>query len=95
MKIELTRQPGRLHWDTTHAAALGWMLFLDGRPGDAPTMLPGFATSLPPDASHAEGAHLIGQMLCRETGHLPQEVQLTQSEDGPVYSFGATYEEPA
>jgi hypothetical protein len=32
---------GRLHWDTTHAATPRWMLFIDKRPGDAPTMLPG------------------------------------------------------
>ena len=86
---------GRLHWDTTHAATPGWLLFLDGLPGDTPTMLPGFESSLPRDASHAEVVHLIGAMLCRETGHLPQQVQCTQIEDGPVYAFVATYEGPA
>ena len=60
---------GRLHWDTTHAATPGWMLFIDERPGDAPTMLPGYDTRLPRDASHAEVACLIGEMLSRETGH--------------------------
>src|SRR5262249_2007173 len=73
---------GRLHWDTTHAATPGWLLFLDGQPGDAPTMLPGFETSLPRDASHTEVAHLIGEMLARKTGHRPQQVQVTPMEDG-------------
>jgi len=71
---------GRLSWDTTHAATPGWLLFLDGRPGDTPTMLPGFETRLPRDASHAEVAHLIGEMLRRETGHLLWQVQFTQIE---------------
>ena len=83
---------GRLHWDTTHASMPGWLLFLDGRPGDTPTMLPGFDTHLPRYASHAEVARLIGEMLQRETGRLPQQVQFTHIEDGPVYYFVATYE---
>jgi hypothetical protein len=82
---------GRLHWDTTHAATPGWLLFLDGHPGDIPTMRPGLDRSLPRDASHAEVARLIGEMLQRETGHLPQQVQFTHIEDGLVYSFVATY----
>ena len=86
---------GQLHWDTTHAATPGWLLFLDGLPGEAPTMLSGFELSLPRDASHAEVARLIGEMLQRETGHLPLQVQFTQVEDGPVYYFVATYEGPA
>jgi len=89
------QRSGRLCWDTTHAATPGWLLFLDGRPGDALTMLPGFETRLPRDASHAEVAHLIGEMLRRETRHLPAQVQFTQIEDGPVYYFVATYEGPA
>ncbi len=89
------QRSGRLHWDTTHAATPGWMLFLTGRPGDAPTMLPGYDTSLPRDASHAEVARLIGEMLSRETGHLPQQVQVTPMAEGPGYSFVATYEGPA
>jgi hypothetical protein len=86
---------GRLHWDTTHAATPGWLLFLDGLPGEAPTMLPEFETSLPREASQAEVARLIEAMLSRATGHLPQQVQVTQIEDGPVYAFVATYEGPA
>ena len=86
---------GRLYWDTTHAATPGWLLFLEGRPGDTPTMLPGFETRLPRDASHAEVAHLIGEMLRRETGHVLWQVQFTQIEDGPVYYFVAAYEGPA
>ena len=86
---------GRLHWNTTHAATPGWLLFLEGLPGDAPTMLPGFETSLPRDASHAEVARLIGEMLHRETGHRPQHVQFTQIKAGPVYYFVATDEGPA
>ena len=86
---------GRLHWDTTHAATPGWLLFIDGRPGDAPTMLSVYDTSLPRDASHNEIAGLIGDMLQRETGQLPQQVQCTQIEEGTVYSFVATYEDPA
>jgi hypothetical protein len=54
---------GRLHWDTTHAATPGWLLFLDGLPNDAPTMLTGFETHVPRDASHAEVVHLIGERL--------------------------------
>ena len=86
---------GRLHWDTTHAATPGWLLFLDGLPGEIPTMLSGFETGLPRDASHAEVARLIGAMLQRETGHLPLQVECTQIADGPVYHFVATYEGPA
>jgi hypothetical protein len=86
---------GRLRWDTTHAAMPGWLLFLDRRPGDAPIMLPEYDTTLPRDASHAEVARLIGEMLSRETGHRPEQVQFTQIEAGPVYYFVATYEEPA
>ena len=86
---------GRLHWDTTHAATPGWLLFLDGLPGDAPTMLPGFETRLPREASPAEVVHLIGEMLYRETGHLPQQVQVTPLEDGTGYAFVAMYEGPA
>jgi hypothetical protein len=86
---------GRLHWDTTHAATPGWLLFLDGRPSDAPIMLSGFETSLPRDTSHAEVVHLIETMLVRETGHLPLQVQVTPLEDGTGYAFVATYEGPA
>ena len=71
---------GRLHWDTTHAATPGWLLFLDG---------------LPREASHADVARLTEDMLSRETGHRPHQVQVTQVEDGPVYAFVATYEGPA
>jgi len=86
---------GRLHWDTTHAATPGWLLFLDGLPGEAPRMLPAFETSLPREASHADVARLTEDMLSRETGHRPHQVQGTQVEDGPVYAFVATYEGPA
>ena len=86
---------GRLHWNTTHAATPGWLLFLEGLPGDAPTMLPGLATRLPRDASPAEVVHLIGEMLQRETGHLPLQVQVTPLEDSTGYAFVATYEGPA
>lgn len=86
---------GRLHWNTTHAATPRWLLFLDGLPGDAPMMLHGFETSLPRDASHAEIVHLIGEMLQRETGHLPLQVQVTPLEDSTGYAFVATYEGPA
>jgi hypothetical protein len=86
---------GRLRWDTTKAAIPGWLLFLDGQPGDAPRMLSGYDMSLPCDASHAEVARLIGEMLQRETGSLPQQVRFTQIEAGPVYYFVATDEEPA
>jgi hypothetical protein len=85
---------GRLHWDTTHAARPGWLLFLDGVPGDAPTMLSGYEPSLPHDASPTEITRLIGEMLQRETGHLPQQVQVTHIEEGPSYYFVATYEGP-
>jgi hypothetical protein len=86
---------GRLHWDTTHLAVPGWLLFLDGQPGAAPTMLSGFDTSLPREASHAEIVPLIGEMLRRETGHLPLQVQVTPLEDGTGYAFVAMYEGPA
>jgi len=86
---------GRLHWDTTHAATPGWLLFLGGLPGDAPTMLTGFETSLPRDASHAEVVRLIREMLSRETGDLPLQGQVTPLEDGTGYAFVATYEGPA
>jgi hypothetical protein len=58
-------------------------------------MLPGFDMGLPREASHAEIVHLIGAMLRRETGHLPQQVQVTPLEDGTGYAFVATYEGPA
>jgi hypothetical protein len=58
-------------------------------------MLTGFETRVPRDASHAEVVHLIGEMLSRETGHLPLEVQVTPLEDGTGYAFVATYEGPA
>jgi hypothetical protein len=89
------QRSGRLHWDTTHAATPGWLLFLDGQPGDAPTMLPGIETSLPRDASHAEIVRLIGEMLSRETGHPPQQVHITPLEEGSGYAFVATDEDPA
>jgi hypothetical protein len=95
---EVTMEPqrsGRLRWDTTHAATPGWLLFLDGRPGDAPLMLPEYDTSLPRDASHAELVRLIGEMLSRETGHRPQQVQVTPMEEGSGYYFVATDEGPA
>jgi hypothetical protein len=80
---------GRRHWDTTHAATPRWMLFIDERPGDAPTMLPGYDTRLPREASHAEVARLIGEMLYRETGHRAQQVQITPIEEGTGYTFVA------
>ena len=86
---------GRLHWDTTHAAMPGWLLFLDGGPDDTPTMLPGFEPSLPREASPAEITRLIEEMLQRETGHRPQQVQVTPLEDGTGYAFVAMYEGPA
>ena len=86
---------GRLHWDTTHAATPGWLLFLDEQPDNVPRMLPGFETRLPREASHTEVTHLIGDMLQRDTGHLPQQVQVTPLEDGTGYAFVATVEEPA
>jgi len=89
------QRSGRLRWDTTHAATPGWLLFLDGQPGEAPTMLPEFETSLPREASQAEVARLIEDMLFRATGQRPQQVQVTQSEDGLAYTFVATYEGPA
>jgi hypothetical protein len=58
-------------------------------------MLTGFATSLPRDASQAEIMRLIGEMLQRETGYLPLQVQVTPLEDGTGYAFVATYEGPA
>src|SRR5712691_10283736 len=81
---------GRVHWDTTHAATTGWLLFLDGLPGEAPRMLPEFETSLPREASHADVACLIEDMLSLGTGHCPHQVQVTQVDDGPVYAFDAT-----
>ena len=89
------QRSGRLHWDTTHAATPGWMLFLDGRPDDAPMMLPGYDTSLPRDASQAALVRLIGEMLSRETGHPPQQVHITPLEEGSGYAFVATDEDPA
>ena len=86
---------GRLHWETTHAATPGWLLFLDRLPGDTPTMLTGLATDAPREVSHTQVVHLIGEMLRRETGHLPLEVQVTPLEDGTGYAFVATYEGPA
>jgi hypothetical protein len=86
---------GRLRWDTTRAATPGWLLFLAERPGDTPTMRSAFDTHLPRDASHAEVARLIREMLQRDTGELPLQVQVTEVEDGPVYHFVATYEGPA
>ena len=86
---------GRLHWDTTHAATPGWLLLLDGRPGDAPTMLSTLETSLPREASPAAVARLIGAMLQRETGQLPKQVQVTPIEEGTGYEFVATYAGPA
>ena len=86
---------GQLHWDTTHLATPGWLLFLDGQPGAAPAMLPGFDTSVPREASPTEVVHLIGEMLCRETGHLPLQVHITPLEHGTSYVFVATYEGPA
>ena len=47
------------------------------------------------EASHADVARLTEDMLSRETGHRPHQVQGTQVEDGPVYAFVATYEGPA
>ena len=85
---------GRLRWDTTTAAQPGWLLFLDGQPGDAPIMLPAFETSVPREARHAEVARLLAAMLQRETEHQPQRVQFTQIEAGPVYYFVAMDEEP-
>ena len=89
------QRSGRLRWDTTHAATPGWLLFLDGQPGEAPTMLPEFETSLPREASQAEVARLIEDMLFRATGQRPQQGQVTQSEDGLAYTFVVTYEGPA
>lgn len=89
------QRSGQLHWDTTHASLPGWLLFLAARPGATPTMLSAFETHLPRDASPAEVARLIAEMLRRETGHLPQQVQFTQIADGPVYHFVATDEGPA
>ena len=86
---------GRLHWDTTHLATPAWLLFLDGQSGTAPTMLPGFDTSLPREASPAAVAQLIGQMLRRDTGHRPQQVHVTSLEDGRGYAFVATAGERA
>ena len=86
---------GRLRWDTTHAATPGWLLFLEGQPADLLTMRPWLETHLPAEASAAVITHLIGELLHRDTGQLPAQVQLTQRADGPVYTFVATYEEAA
>ena len=86
---------GRLCWDTTHAATAGWLLFLAGQPEDILTIRPWLDTSLPCDASAGEVKHLIGELLQRDTGSLPAQVQVTPREDGPVYAFVAMYEEPA
>ena len=40
-------------------------------------------------------ARLIGEMLQRDTGHLPRQVQVIPLEDGTGYAFVATYEGPA
>jgi hypothetical protein len=89
------QRTGRLHWDTTHAATPGWLLFLEGQPEDLLTMRPWLDTSLPADASAAAITHLIGELLHRDTGHLPAQVQLTQRTDGPGYTFVATFEDAA
>ena len=88
------QRSGRFHWDTTHAATPGWLRFLDGRPGDAPTMLSVYDTNTPQQASHRALAGLIADMLQRETGQRPRQVQFTQVEEGPVYYFVATDEDP-
>ena len=49
------QRTGRLHWDTTHAATPGWLLFLEAQPEDLLTMRPWLETRLPADASTAEG----------------------------------------
>jgi hypothetical protein len=85
---------GRLRWDTTKAATPGWLLFIDGRPGDAPMMLSVYDTNTPQQASHSALARLIAEMLQRETGQLPSQVQFTREEEGPVYYFVATYADP-
>ena len=89
------QRTGRLHWDTTHAATPGWLLFLEAQPEDLLTMRPWVETRLPADASPAEGTHLIGELLPRETGHRPAQVQLTQRADGPGSAFVATFEDAA
>ena len=89
------QRTGRLHWDTTHAATPGWLLFLEGQPEDILTMRPWLDTSLPADASAAAITHLIGELLQRDTGHLLAQVQLTQRTDGPGYTFVATFEDAA
>ena len=61
------QRTGRLHWDTTHAATPGWLLFLEAQPEDLLTMRPWVETRLPADASPAEVTHLIGELLQR--GH--------------------------
>ena len=86
---------GQLHWDTAHAATPRWMLFMDERPGDVPTMLPGYDTHLPRDASHAEVARHIGEMLYRETGYRAPQVQITPIEEGIDYTFVAIDAGPA
>jgi hypothetical protein len=64
-------------------------------PATPPTMLPGYDTRLPREASHAEVARLIGEMLSRETGHRAQQVQITPIEEGTGYKFVATEAGPA
>ena len=66
---------GRLRWDTTHAATPGWLLFLEGQPADLLTMRPWLETHLPAEASAADITHLIGELLHRDTGQLPAQVQ--------------------
>jgi hypothetical protein len=85
---------GQLHWDTTHAATLCWLLFLDGQADDAPRMLPEYDTRTSQQASPDELARLIGAMLQRDTGHLPRQVQVTPIEAGQVYAFVALGADP-
>jgi hypothetical protein len=94
-KVMAHQITGRLRWDTTHAATPGWLLFLEEPPQDNLTMRPWLATSLPAEASAAEVQHLIADLLQRDTGQRPAQVQLTQRTDGPGYTFVATYEDAA
>jgi len=89
------QRTGRLHWDTTHAATPGWLLFLDAQPEDLLTMRPWLETRLPADASAAAITHLIAVLLQRDTGHRPAQIHLTQRVDGPGYAFVATFENAA
>ena len=73
------------------AGCSSWM----GVPVTRPRCCPALRRACPAIASHAEVAHLIGEMRRRETGHLLWQVQFTQIKDGPVYYFVATYEGPA